>query len=58
MRQTNLTNEPADYLQWREELRQAEIEEMRHRERVAQLRRQLPKGAEMQDSRFTKAPLI
>ncbi|HEY1430002.1 MAG TPA: DUF899 family protein [Candidatus Tumulicola sp.] len=56
MRQTNLTNEPSDYLQWREELRQAEIEEMRHRERVAQLRRKLPKGAEMQDYTFYEGP--
>ena len=45
-RQTNLTNEPAEYLAGREELRQAEIELMRQRERVAELRRRLPKGCD------------
>ena len=44
LRQTNLTNESDEYLARREELRQAEIELMRHRERVAELRRQLPPG--------------
>ncbi|HEY2018216.1 MAG TPA: hypothetical protein VGH38_32145 [Bryobacteraceae bacterium] len=34
-RQTNLTNESAEYLGKREELRLAEIELMRQRERVA-----------------------
>ena len=34
-RQTNLTNESAEYLAKREELRLAEIELMRQRERVA-----------------------
>lgn len=38
-RQTNLTNESAEYLGKREELRLAEIELMRQRERVAELRR-------------------
>lgn len=51
-RQTNLTNEPAEYLTGREELRQAEIELMRQRERVADLRRRLPKGATVQDYEF------
>lgn len=34
-RQTNLVNESPEYLKKREELRQAEIELMRQRERVA-----------------------
>lgn len=44
-RQTNLANESKEYLVKREELRHAEIELLRQRERVAELRRQLPKGA-------------
>ena len=44
-RQTNLTNESSEYLAKREELRLAEIELMRQRERVAELRRNLPEGA-------------
>ena len=48
-RQTNLPNESAEYLAKREEVRLAEIELMRARERVAELRRALPKGAEIQD---------
>jgi hypothetical protein len=36
-RQTNLTNESSEYLGKREELRLAEIELMRQRERVAEL---------------------
>ena len=56
-RQTNLTNEPAEYLAGREELRQAEIELMRQRERVAELRRQLPKGATVQDYEFLEGPV-
>lgn len=51
-RQTNLSNESAEYLLKREEVRQAEIELMRARERVAELRRALPKGAETQDYEF------
>ena len=43
-RQTNLTNESAECLAKREELRLAEIELMRQRERVAELRRHLPSG--------------
>ena len=43
-RQTNLTNESAEYLAKREELRLAEIELMRQRERIAELRRHLPPG--------------
>lgn len=55
-RQTNLTNESPDYLAKREELRHAEIELMRQRERVAELRRALPKGATIQDYEFLEGP--
>jgi len=51
-RQTNLTNESSEYLARREELRLAEIELMRQRERVAELRRNLPEGAAIQDYQF------
>ena len=43
-RQTTLPNESDEYLAKREELRLAEIELMRQRERVAELRRRLPQG--------------
>jgi predicted dithiol-disulfide oxidoreductase (DUF899 family) len=56
MRQTNLTNEPADYLARRDQLRLAEIELMRQRERVAELRRQLPDGATVDDYVFQEGP--
>src|ERR671918_2049666 len=55
-RQTNLTNESPEYLAKREEVRVAEIELMRQRERVAELRRQLPKGATIQDYEFLEGP--
>lgn len=55
-RQTNLTNESPEYLAKREELRLAEIELMRHRERVAELRRKLPEGAVLQDYEFEEGP--
>jgi predicted dithiol-disulfide oxidoreductase (DUF899 family) len=55
-RQTNLTNESSEYLAQREELRLAEIELMRHRERVAEMRRKLPEGAAVQDYRFEEGP--
>src|ERR1041384_8637750 len=51
-RQTNLSNESAEYLAAREELRHAEIELMRQRERVAELRRGRRKGATIQDYEF------
>src|SRR6202451_3448364 len=54
--QTNLTNESAEYLAKREELRLAEIELMRQRERVAALRRHLPQGAPIQDYQFQEGP--
>lgn len=55
-RQTNLPNESAEYLSKREDLRHAEIELMRQRERVAELRRGLPKGATIQDYTFLEGP--
>src|SRR6267378_3141986 len=55
-RQTNLPNEPTDYLAKREELRLAEIELMRQRERVAELRRRLPQGATVEDYVFEEGP--
>jgi len=56
-RQTNLTNESSEYLAKREGLRLAEIELMRQRERVADLRRHLPQGAPIQDYQFEEGPL-
>src|SRR5678815_5360060 len=55
-RQTNLPNESGDYLAKREALRIAEIELMRQRERVAELRRHLPEGAPLQDYQFEEGP--
>lgn len=55
-RQTNLTNESLEYLAKREELRLAEIELMRHRERVASLRRNLPQGAPLRDYQLEEGP--
>src|SRR5213083_1139706 len=51
-RQTNLPNESEEYLSKREELRLAEIELRNQRERVAELRRKLPKGPAVQDYIF------
>ena len=55
-RQTNLPNESPEYLAKREELRLAEIELRNTRERVAALRRGLPKGAAIQDYEFLEGP--
>lgn len=55
-RQTNLKNESEEYLARREELRLAEIELMKHREKVAALRRGLPQGAILQDYQFLEGP--
>ena len=55
-RQTNLTNESAEYLAKREELRLAEIELRNQREKVATLRRQLPPGATLKDYEFIQGP--
>lgn len=55
-RQTNLPNESAEYLSKREQLRRAEIELMKQRERVAELRRALPQGAAIQNYEFLEGP--
>src|ERR1700722_17195566 len=55
-RQTNLTNESSEYLAKREELRLAEVALMLQRERVAELRRNLPAGAGVQDYQFEEGP--
>ena len=55
-RQTNLPNESPEYLAKREEVRLAEIELRNARERVAALRRELPKGATIQDYEFIEGP--
>jgi predicted dithiol-disulfide oxidoreductase (DUF899 family) len=55
-RQTNLPNESPEYLVKREQLRLAEVELMQQRERVAELRRNLPEGAVIQDYRFKEGP--
>jgi predicted dithiol-disulfide oxidoreductase (DUF899 family) len=55
-RQTNLPNESPEYLAKREEVREAEIELLKQRERVAALRRELPKGARIQDYEFLEGP--
>jgi predicted dithiol-disulfide oxidoreductase (DUF899 family) len=57
-RQTNLPNESTEYLSRREDLRHAEIELMRQRERVAELRRALPTGAPIQDYEFLEGPAV
>jgi predicted dithiol-disulfide oxidoreductase (DUF899 family) len=49
-------HESDEYLKKREELRQAEIESLKSRERVAQLRRELPPGPVLQDYEFTEGP--
>jgi predicted dithiol-disulfide oxidoreductase (DUF899 family) len=56
MNPTRLTNESAAYLTARNELRLAEIELMRQRERVAALRRGLPEGAALDDYLFQEGP--
>jgi predicted dithiol-disulfide oxidoreductase (DUF899 family) len=56
MRQTNLANESAEYLDARERLRLAEIDLMRHGERVAEMRRALPPGAILEDYVFQQGP--
>ena len=55
-RQTNLANESPEYLAKREELRLAEIDLLNTRERVAALRRGLPKGTTIQDYEFLEGP--
>ena len=55
MQQTRL-DEPAEYAKRREELREAEVELMHHREKVASLRRQLPPGTPVEDYEFLEGP--
>ena len=57
-RQTNLPNESADYLAKRERLRLAEIELLNQREKVAELRRQLPPGAVIEDYELLEGPAL
>jgi predicted dithiol-disulfide oxidoreductase (DUF899 family) len=56
MKYTRLTDETADYLARREELRLAEIDLMKQQERVAELRRALPEGAPVKDYVFREGP--
>jgi predicted dithiol-disulfide oxidoreductase (DUF899 family) len=56
MRYTRLADESSEYLTAREDLRLAEIELMRHRERVAEQRRRLPKSPVVDDYEFTEGP--
>jgi len=53
---TRLRGESEGYRRAREELRLAEIELMHHRERVAELRRQLPSGPLLEDYVFEEGP--
>jgi predicted dithiol-disulfide oxidoreductase (DUF899 family) len=55
VQQTRL-DEPAEYAKRREELRQAEVDLMHHREKVASLRRQLPEGTIVEDYEFLEGP--
>jgi predicted dithiol-disulfide oxidoreductase (DUF899 family) len=55
-RLTNLPDEPQDYLAAREKLRQAEVELMQQGERVAAMRRTLPKGAVVKHYEFLEGP--
>ena len=54
MRFTNLPDESPEYTRAREELRLAEIDLMRQREQVAELRRHLPEGPVLPDYRFVE----
>jgi predicted dithiol-disulfide oxidoreductase (DUF899 family) len=56
LRHTRLDGESKVYLDAREELRQAEIELMRHQEEVAALRRALPPGPPVDDYVFLEGP--
>jgi len=55
-RQTNLVNEPSEYVAQRDQLRLAEIELMHHQEKVAEMRRRLPQGPEIQNYVFEEGP--
>jgi predicted dithiol-disulfide oxidoreductase (DUF899 family) len=56
MQYTRLPDQSAENVARREELRQAEVELMRHRERVAELRRNLPPGPVVEDYVFQEGP--
>jgi predicted dithiol-disulfide oxidoreductase (DUF899 family) len=56
LRHTKLAGESAEYLAAREELRLAEIELMRHQEKVAAQRRALPPGPPVDDYVFLEGP--
>jgi predicted dithiol-disulfide oxidoreductase (DUF899 family) len=56
MRYTRLPGESPEYLARREELRVAEVELMRHRERIAEQRRNLPEGAVVKNYVFQEGP--
>jgi predicted dithiol-disulfide oxidoreductase (DUF899 family) len=55
VKQTRL-EEPADYAERREQLRQAEVDLMRRQEQVAALRRRLPAGTPVEDYEFLEGP--
>jgi predicted dithiol-disulfide oxidoreductase (DUF899 family) len=55
-RQTNLANESSEYMAQRDQLRLAEIELMRHQQKVAEMRRQMPQGPEIEDYVFEEGP--
>ncbi len=55
MQLTNLSDESDEYRRARTDLQLAEIELMRHRERVAQMRRELPSGPALPDYEFAEA---
>jgi predicted dithiol-disulfide oxidoreductase (DUF899 family) len=56
MQQTRLPNESPEDLARRDQLRMAEVDLMRQRERVAELRRQLPAGTPVKDYVFQEGP--
>jgi len=56
MQYTRLPGQSPEYIQRREELRLAEIELMRHAERVSQMRRELPPGPTVRDYVFHEGP--
>ena len=56
LRQTNLPDESEEYLLKRDELRRAEIDLRKQRERVAELRRQLPEVLRSRNTSSRKSP--
>jgi len=54
---TNLATESAEYRAARESLRQAEVDLMEHREKVAEMRRALPTGPVVPDYEFVECTL-